>query len=687
MNMDSDSRSAGPDDQGLRRACDQCRTRKIRCDKSSPCSNCRITQRSCSSNGVGQKPKEQRHRVLISLQYEKKIDLIEERLSNIEELLRSLSNNPPGVGGHSWDTTRARHTTPSASTIGDASVLSHDGADSDSAFEGDLSLTAHTMFASDFIEDAVQRTSLQDVAPNMQAALSSLRQIVAMQSKASSNRDFRFRTHQPLPPGGLPELPMPPMNAVVALLKHMKVSPPSIFSLACSFLDVDDLAELCRRVYFCTDNFADTTFIIVNGALFYLFMEQAYLASDATAREEFERYQHMCQSNLEMALASLPLMLPAKVESIEALLLAAVYAVDVSKASLAWLFTSTAASLCQTLGYHRVSQVRSESAGPRDIKTLLFWHVYMLDKTLSLRTGRASVIQDWDVTLPRRVDNTMVADPWGLIITTWIKQAEIQHRVYEQFPLALGQSQEERIETVRRLENEQKTIMAAASHVREQALFGLKALNASSILDIHLRGDELTFQSTLTLIYRALPAPEGSPTRFSQECIDTARFAMQLHLECMQRIAEEGRHLKAVYIHWAILLTPFTPFFVLFCHVIDTSNAGDLKKLNEFVASLRPACTMSEPVEKLHQLCSMLCNVATLYVESKSQQSNERGPINDEFDVYLSALGFPPTEYPAQGMDTSDMSQPTLQTAQLGNWFSGSQYMMGLLEEDLSQFN
>ncbi|GKT62190.1 fungal specific transcription factor domain-containing protein [Colletotrichum tofieldiae] len=163
------------------------------------------------------------------------------------------------------------------------------------------------MFASDFIESAVQRTSLQDVAPNMHAALSSLRQIVSMQSKTST-REFRFRTQQPLPPGGLTDLPMPPMNAVVALLKHMK--------------DVDDLAELCRRVYFCTDNFADTTFIIVNGALFYLFMEQAYLAPDATAREEFEKYQHMCQNNLETALACLPLMLPAKIESIEALLLA-----------------------------------------------------------------------------------------------------------------------------------------------------------------------------------------------------------------------------------------------------------------------------------------------------------------------------------------------------------------------------
>lgn len=121
--------------------------------------------------------------------------------------------------------------------------------------------------------------------------------------------------------------------------------------------------------------------------------------------------------------------------------------------------------------------------------------------------------------------------------------------------------------------------------------------------------------------------------------------------------------------------------------MIDTSNADDLKRLNEFVASLRPACALSEPVEKLHQLCQMLCNVATLYIETKAQQPEERGHTNDEFDVYLSALGFPPTEYPAQVMETGDMGQPSVQTAQLGNWFSGSQYMMGLLEEDLPQFN
>lgn len=87
------------------------------------------------------------------------------------------------------------------------------------------------MFASDFIENAVQRTSLQDVPPNMHAALSSLRQIVSMQNKVSSTKEFRFRSQQPLPPGGLPDLPMPPMNAVVALLKHMKGRSPAALAL------------------------------------------------------------------------------------------------------------------------------------------------------------------------------------------------------------------------------------------------------------------------------------------------------------------------------------------------------------------------------------------------------------------------------------------------------------------------
>lgn len=228
------------------------------------------------------------------------------------------------------------------------------------------------------------------------------------------------------------------------------------------------------------------------------------------------------------------------------------YSIDVSKTSLAWHFVSTAATLCQTLGYHRASRVKPEPhASGKDVKTLLFWHTYMLDKSLALRTGRSSAIQDWDIPLPRTVDSTMVEDPWGAIITTWIRESEMHHRVYEHLysPTALARPRHERVEAARRLEADQKDIMAAASQAREQAMFGFKALNASALIDIHLRGDELTHQSTLTLIYRAIPAPEGSPSRFTQECIETARFAMQIHHECMAQL-DEAQHMKAVYVHW-----------------------------------------------------------------------------------------------------------------------------------------
>lgn len=127
---------------------------------------------------------------------------------------------------------------------------------------------------------------------------------------------------------------------------------------------------------------------------------------------------------------------------------------------------------------------------------------------------------------------------------------------------------------------------------------------------------------------------------------------------------------------------------MLFCYVIETSSADDLRRLFDFVESLRPIGASSEPVQKMYQLCQVLCNVAHAYAEAKSQQTTASDPINREFDIYLTALGFPPSDplaAPNSGPDATP-GQPALQTEQLANWFSGNQQMMGLLEGDLSQF-
>lgn len=160
---------------------------------------------------------------------------------------------------------------------------------------------------------------------------------------------------------------------------------------------------------------------------------------------------------------------------------------------------------------------------------------------------------------------------------------------------------------------------------------------------------------------------------------------------------------------------------------------ADLQRLRDFIASLGPTCAVSEGVDKLHRLFSVLHNVAALYVEAKTKansseaQDTDMAPIGNEFDVYLSALGFMPvdgdlsaaqaqaqvhqaqvhqahaaaaaaaaasgalptspiTAGPGFGASPVNNAAAVNQMSQLGDWFSGNRYMMGLLEEDLSQF-
>lgn len=61
----------------------------------------------------------------------------------------------------------------------------------------------------------------------------------------------------------------------------------------------------------------------------------------------------------------------------------------------------------------------------------MFWNAYMLDRTLAVRLGLPAVMQDWNITLPRKIDSSMIEDPWGPILTNWIEESDLGFRVYE----------------------------------------------------------------------------------------------------------------------------------------------------------------------------------------------------------------------------------------------------------------
>ncbi|OIW32262.1 hypothetical protein CONLIGDRAFT_593417 [Coniochaeta ligniaria NRRL 30616] len=700
-----------PDEpQGLiRRACDQCRFRKIRCDKviGTPCSHCRTAKRECTST-EGQKYKDTRQRVSVSHHYERKIERVEQRLAGIEEILNNLTvlTKSLSLSGTrrpvSTDTAAPTYTYPSTESSTAYETPSIDE-ENDETFEGTSSMTAHTVFASAFLEQAVSSPSFnQKLSPDINNALACLRQMVHLHGRQGVTYESRL-AHQKPAPKGLNKLPLPPTDTVLKLLREIKAAPLVTFMRDCVFITVDGFIDYCRRVFFATEDYGTAIFIIVNAGLYFLFQEKFVM--DGSTNRDYLEFHYLCRDNLETALATLPLLLPPKRETIEALLLGVTYSIEISKFTLAWQLNSAAAAMCQALGWHHIQTIEADDTN--DIRLAAFWFCYMQDKALSLRFGRTSVIRDLEISAPRSFGNVShLSEPWKHVTALWIQTGSVLGDTYDHLysPEALARQPEARIETARHLARRRKQLFqgleeTSAALKRDAGMrmpspvgdatdkeMGLMTVN------VILKSAEVSHLACLTLIYRALPSSPGFPSSFNVECLEAARMAFKCHEECIE-LTSDNFFAKAGYLRWTLLYDTFAPLVVIFCHIIETSNHDDLQRLSRFAASLEPVSSMSLAMQKFYRLCKVLDQIATLYVEAKSQSygqhDQDSSMVGNDFDTYLSQLGFIPSQ---QYNPSDDMAiaggtpAPNQASTQLGVWFSGNSCIMGLMEEDLFVF-
>lgn len=139
---------------------------------------------------------------------------------------------------------------------------------------------------------------------------------------------------------------------------------------------------------------------------------------------------------------------------------------------------------------------------------------------------------------------------------------------------------------------------------------------------------------------------------------------------------------------------------IIFCHVIAVYDSNDLQLLADFVSSLHPdsSSSYSEGADKLHRLCHIFCQVAKLYVQAKTKETQTQAQINGAnlydpgaaFDPYLNMLGVAPNQgYTMAGLSDGDQI-PAWQEANefnvgmnIQSWFTGNQSILGLLEQDV----
>lgn len=102
--------------------------------------------------------------------------------------------------------------------------------------------------------------------------------------------------------------------------------------------------------------------------------------------------------------------------------------------------------------------------------------------------------------------------------------------------------------------------------------------------DYFLLSDAVLRLSTRTLILRAVPNPVGSPTTFTEGCIQAARETLALHQKCMAIVERSKASLLmfSTYMNWyvptpnsGVILTsdqddPFRPLCPLHCLVLPS---------------------------------------------------------------------------------------------------------------------
>ncbi|KAI9146718.1 ATPase [Paramyrothecium foliicola] len=290
-----------------------------------------------------------------------------------------------------------------------------------------------------------------------------------------------------------------------------------------------------------------------------------------------------------------------------------------------------------------------------------------------------------------------------------VKLAEIAGKTFEELYSAHALSLPRETRTMRML-----ALNEELSKVHSESLDTMASLSGSAtgqyakqLIEQSSVSDQVLWHSVATLLQRA---ETDTMNGFTNQCITSARTALEYHRSFVRNFGQNfglrSTTLVYSYMNWTILFSPFIPFIVLFCHIIETGNGEDLGRLGDFVRSIQSVCDDSNTIANHYRLFQVFHSVAVRYTEIKSAPAPlrpEELEFRGEMDGFLRTMGFqthqnlvaedrdanagdqvgsPSGFHMAPSVEMCDGLERTMQVSQTGNWFTLSQQMMDLLDND-----
>ncbi|CAG8401221.1 unnamed protein product [Penicillium salamii] len=317
-----------------------------------------------------------------------------------------------------------------------------------------------------------------------------------------------------------------------------------------------------------------------------------------TIRRRLELSQRQYKAFALAALRRLHFLSPPSLSLVQALLSGAMLMQYIGNMSRSWSLTAFAARILVSLNSHTaVSRRLLQAELNEDHGSCLYW-CYYLDKVLSALFARQPSLPKLDFD-PASLAPRGSSNPLQKIVVIMIEMAKVQEGILD---MQLKRAEKGIAENLQ-VESLLQTADCLFGQIRDTRLSMPEELQGE------FDAAEFGYFAMMTSIFKH-SRPRYTSTSH-HECLEFARKALKSLIAMLQPVGLDLSTAEPYpsFLSWTVLLYPLTPFFVLFCNVVSSSNDNDFILIQDVTKRLSRFVHGNKWIHKVHGLFNMFLNL------------------------------------------------------------------------------
>ncbi|KAI5855612.1 hypothetical protein GGS23DRAFT_608138 [Durotheca rogersii] len=607
---------------GRIQACDNCKDRKTRCDRATPCSSCVTANLTCRMTRT--RP-EKRQRIVISAKYDEALESVDHRLQEVLETVTALQRDVSRSPAAAQQSLQRASDFPAGSAVALLSGSSNTsgGYRAYPSFDAQVRRMAAAHLPQRPSENGTASSNIIQEILEWTANSGT----IAPQSRIPSALPFLEQHPE------LASYTMPPSDVVLRLLRLARVEKQRFFADV-GFLDEQQFTELCREIFFAVHPYSLCTWSLVNTGLLHLFLDldPDRYADVGLEAHEVENIAELLAKNSQASAESFRMSFEPSIEACQAMALAGTSCAKLGHLTKAWNLISAASRMCTDLGLHRLPTVPFDEDEMK--KRVTFWYLYIWDKGLALTLGRTQSIHQYDVSTERMVHPFDIRGIAGKTAAAFQELAVLEGEIQ---PLLFSVSSQQinlhvRAQRSREIRARLKQIRAELSKVNDERTSIVTFSEATVLVEYLLSALVTVVCSTVAL---ELPDHNSNqPGHACAECVDAARHALEIIVKSGNAIKEMNPSgwIKGwtFFMNTFLSLMPFTPYIVLVVHAVSEFAVADLDLLASVVSLMEPIAERSSTIRPVYEICAKLYQFAESTIRPRMEDSSVQTTASTE---------------------------------------------------------